>query len=191
MNRIPYATLIATIMCLIGVGIFCLTMYRGASLTIIMLDQVFYFRTRWIELVQIVFVVIAVSMAALGFMILFVGCLATGSTRHKVYRAWQSRVGGRISCAVVNFRIFFFFFILNTFFFISLWALRTFWIWCGFSCCARWSLRRSSTPSSGICARRRVSKNSKPALIYRNFVSFLFIMIFFYKKTAYFFKYIF
>lgn len=103
MNRIPYATLIATIMCLIGVGIFCLTMYRGASLTIIMLDQVFYFRTRWIELVQILFVVIAVSMAALGFMILFVGCLATGSTRQKVYRAWQSRVGGRISCAVVSF----------------------------------------------------------------------------------------
>lgn len=102
MNRIPYATLIATIMCLIGVGIFCLTMYRGASLTIIMLDQVFYFRMRWIEAVQIVFVVIAVSMAALGFMILFVGCLATGSTRHKVYRAWQSRVGGRISCAVVS-----------------------------------------------------------------------------------------
>lgn len=40
-------------------------------------------------------------MAALGFMILFVGCLATGSTRYKVYRAWRSRVGGRISCAVV------------------------------------------------------------------------------------------
>lgn len=41
-------------------------------------------------------------MAALGFMILCVGCLATGATRHKVYRAWRSRVGGRISCAVVS-----------------------------------------------------------------------------------------
>lgn len=102
MNRIPYATLIATIMCLIGVGIFCLTMYRAASLTIIMIDQVFYLHIGWIEVVKIVFVVVAVSMAALGFMILFVGVLATGSTRNKVYRAWQSRVGGRISCAVVS-----------------------------------------------------------------------------------------
>jgi len=40
-------------------------------------------------------------MGALGLMILFVGCLATGATRHKVYRAWRARVGGRISCAVV------------------------------------------------------------------------------------------
>lgn len=48
-----------------------------------------------------IFVIIAASMAALGFMILFVGFLATGATRYKVYKAWRSRVGGRISCAVV------------------------------------------------------------------------------------------
>ncbi|XP_037904675.1 neuronal membrane glycoprotein M6-a isoform X2 [Hermetia illucens] len=100
MTRIPYATLIATLMCLLGVGIFCGTMYRGASLTIIMLDQVFHIRLLWIEAVQMIFVIIAASMAALGFMILFVGFLATGATRHRVYRAWRSRVGGRISCAV-------------------------------------------------------------------------------------------
>lgn len=100
-TRIPYATLIATVMCLIGVGIFCGTMYRGASLSIIMFDVVFHFRLLWIEAVQMIFVVIGASMGALGFMILFVGCLATGSTRYKVYKAWRSRVGGRISCAVV------------------------------------------------------------------------------------------
>lgn len=101
MTRIPYATMMATVMCLIGVGIFCCTMYRGASLTIIMFDEVFHLRLLWIEAVRIIFVAIGASMAALGFMILFVGCLATGSTRYKVYRAWGSRVGGRISCAVV------------------------------------------------------------------------------------------
>lgn len=51
-----------------------------------------------------IFVIIASSMAALGFMILFVGFLATGATRYKVYKAWRSRVGGRISCAVVRFK---------------------------------------------------------------------------------------
>lgn len=39
MARIPYATLIATIMCCLGVGVFCLTMYRGATLTNIMLTE--------------------------------------------------------------------------------------------------------------------------------------------------------
>lgn len=101
-TRIPYATLIATVMCLIGVGIFCGTMYRGTSLTIIMFDTVFRLRLAWIDAIQIIFVIVGASMAALGFMILFVGCLATGATRHKVYRAWGSRVGGRISCAVVS-----------------------------------------------------------------------------------------
>jgi len=90
----------ATMMLLIGVGVFCGTMYRGSSLAVIMFDNVFHLKLLWIEAIQMIFVVIAASMAALGFMILFVGFLATGATRHKVYRAWGSRVGGRISCAV-------------------------------------------------------------------------------------------
>ncbi|XP_073828646.1 neuronal membrane glycoprotein M6 isoform X1 [Musca autumnalis] len=101
MARVPYATLIATLMCLLGVGIFCGTMYRGASLTVIMMDQVFHLRLIWIETVRMIFVIIGGTMAALGFMILFVGFLATGATRYKVYRAWRTRVGGRISCAVL------------------------------------------------------------------------------------------
>lgn len=40
MARVPYATLIATIMCCLGVGIFCGTMYRGATLSVLMMDQV-------------------------------------------------------------------------------------------------------------------------------------------------------
>lgn len=137
MTRIPYATMIATVMCLIGVAIFCITMYRGASLTIIMFDQVFHFRLFWIEAVQMIFVAIGASMAGLGFMILFVGCLATGSTRYKVYRAWRSRVGGRISCAVVSIpqihsisSFHRFNFLLNIVFsyyiWLSLWRSRTF-----------------------------------------------------------------
>ncbi|GLV35154.1 M6 [Carabus blaptoides fortunei] len=100
MSRMPYATLIATIMCLLGVGVFCGTMHRGATLAVLMFDHVFHLRLVWIEAIQMVFVVIGASMAALGFMILFVGCLATGATRRTVYKAWRSRVGGRISCAV-------------------------------------------------------------------------------------------
>lgn len=160
MTRIPYATMIATVMCLIGVGIFCFTMYRGASLTIIMFDQVFHFRLLWIDAVQMIFVAIGASMAALGFMILFVGCLATGSTRYKVYRAWRSRVGGRISCAVVssvwytctsiepNRHIPFVSFG-------SLWVSRMCWISYGHLFSVSCALSPSFTRFSGKCAHRK------------------------------------
>lgn len=100
MARIPYGTLIATIMCLVGVGIFCGTMYRGATLTILMFDHVFKIHITWLETVQMTFVIIGASMGALGLMILIFGCLSTGATREEVYRAWKARVGGRITCAV-------------------------------------------------------------------------------------------
>jgi Myelin proteolipid protein (PLP or lipophilin) len=41
-------------------------------------------------------------MGILAVIMLVVGCLATGSTRHTVYRAWKARVGGRLSCAIVS-----------------------------------------------------------------------------------------
>ncbi|XP_008487064.1 uncharacterized protein LOC103523823, partial [Diaphorina citri] len=49
---------------------------------------------------RLIFVILGIGMGALGVMILFIGFLATGATRHKVYRAWRARASGRISCAV-------------------------------------------------------------------------------------------
>lgn len=100
LTRVPHATLIATIMCCLGVGVFCGTMYRGSSLSILMFDEVFHFRLIWIEALQMIFIVGSACMAALGFMLLCLGFLTTGATRQKVYRAWRARVGGRISCAI-------------------------------------------------------------------------------------------
>ncbi|KAL1116104.1 hypothetical protein AAG570_005599 [Ranatra chinensis] len=100
MSRIPYATLIATVMCIIGGLVFCGSMYRGSTLTALMLDNVFHLRVHWFEPMQITFIAVGGSMLALALMILFVGFLATGATRVKVYRAWGARVGGRISCAI-------------------------------------------------------------------------------------------
>ncbi|XP_054265990.1 neuronal membrane glycoprotein M6-a-like isoform X2 [Macrosteles quadrilineatus] len=100
LTRIPYATLIATIMCMVGVGIFCGTMHRGITLSKLMLDEVFHMRFAWLDALRMIFVILGGCMAALGLMILFVGFLATGATRVRVYRAWTARVSGRISCAV-------------------------------------------------------------------------------------------
>ncbi|BET01612.1 Myelin proteolipid protein (PLP or lipophilin) [Nesidiocoris tenuis] len=132
MARVPYATFIATIMCIIGVGVFCATMYRGATLSALMLDEVFHLRLSWLEAVQTSFVIIGAVMGALGLMILFVGFLATGATRHRVYRAWSARVGGRISCAVfmsityvlqLGWIVMFIFLIIVTVFYTIFWAL--------------------------------------------------------------------
>lgn len=57
-----------------------------------------------LDALRMIFVILGGCMAALGLMILFVGFLATGATRVRVYRAWTARVSGRISCAVVGFR---------------------------------------------------------------------------------------
>lgn len=100
MSRVPYATLIATVMCCVGVGVFCGTMYRGTTLTMRMLEEVFRLRIQWVEPVQLTFLVVGAGMGGLGLMILFVGCLSTGATRAKVYTTWRGRVGGRISCAI-------------------------------------------------------------------------------------------
>ncbi|XP_022906290.1 proteolipid protein DM beta isoform X2 [Onthophagus taurus] len=132
LTRIPYATLIATIMCLLGVVVFCGTMYRGATLAFLMFNDVFRMRLFWVEAIQMTFVIIGACMGALGLMILTIGCLATGQTRYKVYKAWRSRVGGRISCAVfmvityilqIAWILMFCFLIIITFTFTTFWYM--------------------------------------------------------------------
>lgn len=93
-------------MCIVGVGVFCGTMHRGATLSVLMLDQVFRIRAPWLEAIQLIFTSVGAGMGAIGLLILFVGILATGATRQKVYHAWRARVGGRISCAVVSINVF-------------------------------------------------------------------------------------
>jgi len=55
-----------------------------------------------IGIVRLLLVILGGIMGLLALIILIVGCLATGSTRHSVYRAWKARVGGRLSCAIVS-----------------------------------------------------------------------------------------
>ena len=101
-TRIPYATLIALILNWAGVGVFCGTLYRGVNLTLRMFQDVFQLDKGlgWVEPTQLAFVVLGASMAALALMILVVACLATGATRHEVYRSSMGRAGGRIACVL-------------------------------------------------------------------------------------------
>ncbi|KAK7601252.1 hypothetical protein V9T40_008693 [Parthenolecanium corni] len=140
-TRIPYATLIATIMCCVGVGIFCGTMYRGVTLTAIMFSGVFRAPQPWLETLQTMFVFIACIMGALGLMILFVGFLTTGATRQKVYRAWRARIGGRISCMV---------------YMVITYILQMFWM---FMFCCLVIVTFALTLCWNICASERTNKH--------------------------------
>lgn len=108
LTRTPYATLIALIMCWAGSAVFCGTMYRGVNITLRLLQDVFHVDRgiQWVEPVQLAFVILGASMAAIGLMILVSSFLATGATRTEVYQSHIGRVAGRVSTAVFIFLIY-------------------------------------------------------------------------------------
>lgn len=120
-----------------------------------------------------IFIIIAAGMAALGFMILFVGFLATGATRYKVYRAWRSRVGGRISCAVlmgITYLLNFVWTLILCFLVIVTFIYTMFWNMCSsvehsLSCIDLTQFRKSSRISNIIIETK---------LVYLCFVDFMF-----------------
>jgi len=125
MSCVPYATLIATIMCCVGVGVFCGTTYRGVSYTLHMFNNIFGIDLPWsslphwlvtfdspatladgLEIVKTSFFVIGGSMGGIALILLLIGFLATGTTREKVYKGWRARMSGRIACALFMFIIY-------------------------------------------------------------------------------------
>ena len=61
---------------------------------------IFLFFSR-VEPVQLAFIILGASMAALALIILVVGFLATGSTRHNVYRTTFGRTGGTVGMSTI------------------------------------------------------------------------------------------
>lgn len=139
-TRVPYATLIALIMCWAGVGVFCGTMYRGVNLTLRLLQDVFRLDKglQWIEPTQLAFVILGAGMAALALMILVTAILATGATRQEVYRSPMGRVGGRIASAA---------FIFITYILLVAWLLV-------FVCCIVMTI--FYTLSWGVCSTKEI-----------------------------------
>ena len=56
-----------------------------------------------VEPTQLAFIILGASMAALALMILVVAILATGNTRHEVYRSSFGRTGGTVACMIFIF----------------------------------------------------------------------------------------
>lgn len=55
-----------------------------------------------LEVLQVVFIVIAVAMGVLAVLLLIFGILATGDTRKNVYSGAKCILGGRVMAAFVS-----------------------------------------------------------------------------------------
>lgn len=96
----PFASLLAFLLTLTGTGICCGCLYYSVEETIEHINRVFaieYIDRDWIRIFHLAFIFIASIMGGFALILLIVGSLATGATRHQVYTGFRSRLGGRIA----------------------------------------------------------------------------------------------
>ncbi|XP_052795997.1 neuronal membrane glycoprotein M6-a-like [Mya arenaria] len=104
LGNCPFASLIASIIVFVGVGLFCGGLYRALTIIIkSVMQELFGFDVSWLEVLQIVFIVIACVMGLFAILLLIFAFLATGATRKNVYSGASCIMGGRISAAFFMF----------------------------------------------------------------------------------------
>ncbi|WKX96808.1 hypothetical protein Q1695_012894 [Nippostrongylus brasiliensis] len=100
-HRIPYASLMATLLCFIGVILFSIMMTWGSNATAEQTRRILRIQDwPWLDKVQVFFVVVAVLMSIFALFFLLVGFSATGATREEMYKYEKAKCGGRFACAV-------------------------------------------------------------------------------------------
>ncbi|XP_064482239.1 neuronal membrane glycoprotein M6-a-like isoform X2 [Ornithodoros turicata] len=108
LSRVPFATLIATVMFCAGVAIFLGSTQRAAASTLRIVDLLLPTvvtsgsrpRPRYgADEVRAGLVGGGVTMGVLGLALLVIACLATGPTRERL--GWRARAGSRFCCALL------------------------------------------------------------------------------------------
>ncbi|OQV14748.1 hypothetical protein BV898_11009 [Hypsibius exemplaris] len=102
-TRVPYGSLIATIMLITGVAVFASQMFAGVSFTLQLFNDVFQMKIYWMDTIRTVFITAAACMALYAILLLVVGIAATGATRDQVFRGGRAKIGGRVSIALCMF----------------------------------------------------------------------------------------
>uniref|UniRef100_A0A914XZE3 Uncharacterized protein n=1 Tax=Panagrolaimus superbus TaxID=310955 RepID=A0A914XZE3_9BILA len=99
-NRVPYSSVMAFVMCIIGSILFA-TMIWSFNASIEQARRALDITNiPWLEQVHLAFIILAVLMAIFSLFLLLIGVLSTGSTREEIYKRKDSRRGGRIICAI-------------------------------------------------------------------------------------------
>lgn len=98
LGRTPYASLIATTVMCVGVGLFCGTGFYALDITLNgIFEGLFKFHVSWLLNIQIIFTIFGIVMGLFAIMLLLFGFLSTGTTRQNVYASIRCIVGGRVS----------------------------------------------------------------------------------------------
>ncbi|CAJ0584138.1 unnamed protein product, partial [Mesorhabditis spiculigera] len=101
-ERLPYASLMATILCLVGIVLFTIMMKWGFAALFEQLQRVLKAdKWNWLDKVQIFFVITAVVMGICTFFFAVAGFFSTGGTRDVLFRDPKSRRGGRCTCVFI------------------------------------------------------------------------------------------
>lgn len=101
LSRVPYSSLMAFVMCFIGVVLFAIMMVWSFNGSVEQVRRALNITDiPWLDKVHILFVITALLMVTVALVLLCIGILSTGSTREEVYKRENARQGGRISCVV-------------------------------------------------------------------------------------------
>ncbi|KAI6196896.1 hypothetical protein M3Y94_01162100 [Aphelenchoides besseyi] len=101
LSRVPYSSVIAFVMCFIGVIMFAIMMIFSFNASVEQARRALEINNiPWLDKVHLLFLIVAVVMIAMALYLLCVGILSTGSTREEIYKRPNARRGGRICCVV-------------------------------------------------------------------------------------------
>jgi len=98
LGRTPFVSLIACLVVLVGMGIFCASLYQAVNITVRgIFEELFLISLPWLETIQIMFIIVSVAMGFYAILLTFFGYLATGATRQKIYSGAKCIMGGRVA----------------------------------------------------------------------------------------------
>ncbi|EJW80183.1 hypothetical protein WUBG_08908 [Wuchereria bancrofti] len=100
LSRLPYASIIATSMCGIGVILFTLVMTWAFNASVEQARRLLNVENLpWLAKMQVLFICVAVLMAIAALILLVIAAMSTGSTRKELYRGKRGRMGGKLTNA--------------------------------------------------------------------------------------------
>jgi len=101
LNRIPYASVIAFVLCFVGVIMFSIMMVFSFNASVEQARRALEINNiPWLDKVHLLFLIVAVVMVGMALYLLCVGILSTGSTREQIYKRPRARKGGRACCII-------------------------------------------------------------------------------------------